>query len=146
MNTFIIEKANYTGYLWKSDSPYPEVLFPAQEYEITLDDTKNPFTIEGLLYDKDKKISYSIKYVDGKYIINKYDVGALNELQESGERSVSECKYLAHPNIGNNLKLKFNQYWKPVPDETCENLRFFKPAELVFTGFQKVIINSNPQK
>lgn len=140
MRTNKIEKSLYTGYLWKSDSPHPEVLIPAQEYEYAPVDSENPFIIEGFLYDEDNHISYSIKSVDGECFIHRYDLNTFNNVEKR------EKKYLAHPNIGNNIKLKFDQYWRPEPDERCEEISVLKPAEFVFTGFQKVIIKSDSQK
>ena len=52
MRTDKIEKSQYVGYLWKSDSPTPIVLNPAQEYEYIPVNSENPFIIEGLLYDE----------------------------------------------------------------------------------------------
>ena len=128
MRTDKIEKSQYVGYLWKSDSPTPIVLNPAQEYEYIPVNSENPFIIEGLLYDEKNKISYSIIYVDG------------------------EKEFLAHLNIGSNIKLLFYEYWSLAPnnpdtldspDERYEGLSILKPAEFVFYGFQKVITNKS---
>ena len=150
MRTDKIEKSQYVGYLWKSDSPTPIVLNPAQEYEYIPVNSENPFIIEGLLYDEKNKISYSIIYVDGEYIINKYDIKELNQSEKC------EKEFLAHPNIGSNIKLLFYEYWSLAPnnpdtldspDERYEGLSILKPAEFVFYGFQKVITNkSDSQK
>ena len=69
-----IEKSTYQGYLWYSDKDQPKVLNNVDS-EITLDETKNPFVIEGQLFDG--KRSISIKYVDGKYIVKKYVLAEL---------------------------------------------------------------------
>ena len=50
-----IEKSTYQGYLWYSDKDQPKVLNNVDS-EITLDETKNPFVIEGQLFVHQHKI------------------------------------------------------------------------------------------
>ena len=71
METIKINKCE--GYLWWSDQQEPQV-FENQSIDQCLNEVQNPFVVEGQLYDKEEKKSYSIKYVDGKYLINKYKV------------------------------------------------------------------------
>ncbi|MDR3057356.1 MAG: TIGR04423 family type III CRISPR-associated protein, partial [Prevotella sp.] len=60
------------GYIWKSNSPNP-VVYYNEPVTIELDENINPFIVEGYLYVKDK-LSYTIKYVDGKYFVAKYEL------------------------------------------------------------------------
>jgi CRISPR type III-associated protein (TIGR04423 family) len=129
-NKMKIEKSIYDGYIWYSDKSEPEV-FQEKDFEFDTDKIDNPFIIEGQLYDDQKMISYSIKFVDGKYICKKYEV----ESTDFNKKDV-EIKTF-HANRVDNLKLQFLQYWKEEDDELCEGMKVLQPAELVFIGFVK---------
>ena len=119
-----IEKSKYQGYLWYSDKNDPNII-NNEDFEIELNDDKNTFVIEGLLYDGKKSIS--IKYVDGKYLYKEYDMVKLNGSE------MSEQVFYLHRTVGK--KLKFNQYWQEREDSLCEDMKVLQPAELVFVGF-----------
>jgi CRISPR type III-associated protein (TIGR04423 family) len=129
-NKMKIEKSIYDGYIWYSDKSEPEV-FQEKDFEFDTDKIDNPFIIEGQLYDDQKMISYSIKFVDGKYICKKYEV----ESTDFNKKDV-EIKTF-HANRMDDLKLQFLQYWKEEVDELCEGMKVLQPAELVFIGFVK---------
>ncbi len=118
-----IEKSKYQGYLWYSDKKEPQVL-NNEVFELEIADNANPFVIEGQLFDGQKSIN--IKYVDGKYIVNTYDLNALDGVMQ-------EQKFYSHRMDGKQLK--FRQIWKEQPDELCEGMQVLQPAELVFVGF-----------
>ena len=120
-----IEKSKYQGYLWYSDKKEPQVL-NNEVFELEIADSSNPFVIEGKLFDGQKSIS--IKYVDGKYIVNTYDLDALDGVMQ-------EQKFYSHRVDGKQLK--FRQIWKEQPDELCEGMQVLQPAELFFVGFNK---------
>ena len=122
-----LEKAIYTGYLWYSDQHKPEV-YDHVETVFTLDEQKNPFVVEGYLTDG--QTSYSIKYVGGKYIINEYVLSALENV------IYDDVEIYTH-RMENMQKMKFHQYWRPMPDELCKDMAVLQPAELVFVGFVK---------
>jgi len=119
-----IEKSIYQGYMWWSHKNTPEV-YKDKEIEIELDDSTNPFVVEGLLYDG--KVSYTIKYVDGKHIVTKFVKSELVGIEKTEEIYLANFKGVAG--------LKFNQYWRPQVDELCEGMEVLQPAELVFVGF-----------
>jgi CRISPR type III-associated protein (TIGR04423 family) len=129
-NKMKIEKSIYDGYIWYSDKSEPEV-FQEKDFEFDTDKIDNPFIIEGQLYDDQKMISYSIKFVDGKYICKKYEV----ESTDFNKKDV-EIKTF-HANRMDDLKLQFLQYWKEEDDELCEGMKVLQPKELVFVGFVK---------
>lgn len=118
-----IEKSQYQGYLWYSDKKEPQVL-NNEVFELEISDNTNPFIIEGQLYDGKKSIS--IKYVDGKYLVNTYNVDNL-------DRKIQEQLFYSHRMDGR--RLIFKQNWRPVNDELCEGMQVLQPAELVFVGF-----------
>ena len=122
-----IEKSKYQGYLWYSDKSEPEVL-NNKDFETEIADEKNPFIIEGCLFDGKKSIS--IKYVDGKYIIKTYD---LAQFDADGIEKKEKVFY-SHRMEGR--RLKFNQYWREQEDPLCEGMKVLQPAELVFVGFK----------
>jgi CRISPR type III-associated protein (TIGR04423 family) len=125
-----IKKSNYQGYLWYSDKKTPES-FSNKEYgAFELDATKNPFIIEGQLYDSENRISYSIKYVDGEYFINEYKVEEA-DLKDNDNK----VSYKAH-RMGKGVVLEFLQYFREVEDELCEGMKVLQPAEKVFIGFK----------
>jgi len=123
-----IEKSKYDGYVWWSDQPAPEVLKNA-EYEHEMVDGENPFIVEAQLCDGINSIS--VKYIDGKYLVNKFDISA----KPSANFEYSEQKYIA--NFDGVAGLQFRQYWRDKEDEVCNNMKVLQPAEFVFVGFTK---------
>lgn len=129
-NKMKIEKSIYDGYIWYSDKSEPEV-FQSQDFEFDTDEIVNPFIIEGQLYDAQKMFSYSIKFVDGKYICKKYQV-------ESTDFNKSDVEIKTfHANRMDEKKMRYLQYWKEEDDELCEGMKVLQPKELVFVGFVK---------
>lgn len=120
-----IEKAKYEGYIWKSDQSKPDTIL--REFELELHDNENPFIIEGQLYCEEKNLSISIRYVDGKYIVNKFN---LSEVPEATEQ-----EYMAE--FEGVHGLKFKQLWKAESDLLCAGFEVLKPAGFVFVGFKK---------
>ncbi len=137
-----IESAKYQGYLWYSDQRQPEVyLGNASVAESTLDESKNPFIVEGNLYDAERQLSISIKFADGKYIVTKYDLGTI-----AADESVSEECYLTSSRIqetvgtDNAEKCEISVYkriWKAAPDTLNGDRMVLKPFGLAFAGFRK---------
>lgn len=144
-----IEAAKYVGYLWYSNEKEPKV-FDGNEMvpEINLDEKKNPFIIEGNLWDEDGRgESIMIRYVDGEYIVHRTQVKK-EELKGSSSRAYSQAygsgspiattlkKYLAHRIEGVKC-LCFLQYWQAESDEMCEGMQVLRPSKLVFIGFDR---------
>lgn len=119
-----IEKSKYQGYLWYSDKNEPNVILD-EEFELEISDDENPFVIEGQLFDG--KTSISIKYVDGKYIVRRYNLSELDGV-------VQDQVFLSHRM--DNRQLKFKLFWKEQSDELCSNMGVYQPAEFVFVGFK----------
>lgn len=119
----------YEGYVWYSDQSEPKIL-KGERFSIDIDEKKNPFIVEAMLYDKKNAYSFSIKYVDGKYIrqLN------LVRQEDFDNKDVDKKKYLA--SFGDNLTLVFLRYWKPVADSNCEGMEMLQPEKLVFVGFE----------
>lgn len=92
----------YEGYLWYSDQENPKVL---DRQALTLPEGTNSFVVEGHLYNEAEGLSYSIKYVDGQYIIHQHKV-ARNDLD-----SPNEVKFYLS-NRMDDKKLKFLRYWE----------------------------------
>ena len=120
----------FEGYVWMSDEEKPKV------YEgdncltsLQINDDENPFIVEANLYDADRKKSVSIKYVDGEYLVNQYDV----DNDSNGE--VRE--YVSHKMDGRVLI--FNELWEPnsIPDPLCCNMPVLQATKLIFCGFKK---------
>lgn len=131
----------YQGYFWMSDEESPMVFLSTETLskqlenygkfpiQLQADLNPNPFVIEGLLYDPENHISYTIKFVDGEYIVHKYVV----QPEEKPDKV-----YLAHRMPGVS-QLKFIKRWKKQKDEFCEDMEVYRPAELVFVGFNKLL-------
>lgn len=119
----------FEGYLWYSDKSIPRVI--EGEFEgIELMDGENPFVIEGQLVNFHDRKSYSIKFVDGKYLLSSYEL-----TQEESEGNSKEIwEYASNGMDGKTLR--FIQRWAPVPDVLCEGMDVLRPAELVFIGFK----------
>lgn len=124
-----IEQAFYQGYIWMSNESEPQVI--NRDYFINLDEKQNPFVIEGLLYCPLSGISYSIKYVDGRYIVKKYIV----DDADFANPNVDIKSYCS--NRMEKCRLRFLQYWEAQPDPMCEGMEVNQPAKLVFVGFEK---------
>ncbi len=120
--------ARYEGYLWWSNSQEP-MSYQNESVPIWPTEKDNPFIVEGNLFDKSNHLSYSIRFVDGKYIVNRFD---LNELKDTEFIFKS---YLPNRFPSAIKKLCFKEFWRSVPDEFCEGMPVLKPAENVFIGF-----------
>ncbi|MDL2213251.1 TIGR04423 family type III CRISPR-associated protein [Bacteroides sp. OttesenSCG-928-E20] len=133
--THNIPLANYEGYIWKSDQPKPEVLLN-KEYEQILTDGENPFVIEGFLFSAEALKSFSIKYVDGRYLVNEYSV-ATAEIDEA-------TTYIASNRMKNVKGLKMLRRWVEREDPGCPYtnapdsayMKVLQPRELIFVGFE----------
>lgn len=130
MEKYKIEKCE--GYLWWSDQQAPKV-YDGDALDLCFDETKNPFVVEGQLYDVEEKKSYSIKYVDGKYLIKIYEV---EDLDFSNADNEIKC-YLSNRMGGRWLK--FLRFWEPTEegDENCEGISPLVISKNVFVGFKK---------
>ena len=132
----------FEGYLWWSNQNTPIVYKGGKVFkdktecddekrEFELTDGQNPFIVEGKLYDTIKRISYSIKYIDGKYLFNEYQVspGDLNS------ETIDQKEYLSN-RMGDRL-LKVLRYWKEEPDVRCDNMKVLRMEKNVFVGFKE---------
>ena len=128
METIKINKCE--GYLWWSDQQEPKV-YQDEQIDIILDETKNPFVVEGQLYDKEEKKSYSIKYVDGLYLINIYKVEAGDLTNKD-----NEPKCFLSIRMGGRW-LKFLRYWEEKKDENCMDMPVLTFTKSVFIGFKE---------
>jgi len=144
-----IKNGKYEGWIWESDKLNPHVIdtssdletqlqakgiaFQLNDNDITFDDNKNPFVIEGMLWNAETKTSVSIKYVDGKHIINTHEV---KEEDLKGSETASVKMFMTH-RIKEFKSLKMLQYWEEKEDEKCLKFKSLQPGRLVFIGFNK---------
>lgn len=123
-------KGNFEGYLWWSDRQYPEVHTKEKpKTDLELNEDENPFIIEGQLYDSQKEYSISIKFVDGKYIVNEYDV------KNDFVGEVVEHTYRGNKMEGKNLI--FKELWESVEDSLCCGMKVLRATKVAFVGFGK---------
>lgn len=116
---------NYQGYLWYSDQQKPLVLIK-ESLPMLPDNNSNPFVIEGYLYNESDNLSYSIKYLDGEYLVYVY----LN----NDEDTYTNKSFITN-RIDDSKRINFRQYWSSVKDEYCEGIDVLKPYAFVFVGF-----------
>lgn len=121
---------NCEGYLWWSDQQIPQV-YQDEALDICLDETKNPFVVEGQLYDRECRQSYSIKYVDGQYLIIIYNVAERDFANPDNEQKV----FLS--NRMGDRRLKFLRYWEEKEDENCIGMPVLTFTKNVFVGFKE---------
>lgn len=121
---------NCEGYLWWSDQQIPRV-YQDESLDICLDDSKNPFVVEGQLYDKECLKSYSIKYVDGQYFVNIYKVDEQDFVNPDNEQKT----FLSNRMDGRWLK--FLRYWEEKEDENCMGMPVLTFTKNVFVGFKE---------
>ena len=127
--TEIDPEQNYEGYLWWSDAASPKV-YQNQQLPKWPEERANPFIIEGQLYNKSSNKSYSIRFVDGGYLVHCFE---LNELNDRVKDKI-EKEYLSN-RLDGVLKLCFIEFWRPQEDDLCEGMAVLQPAETVFVGF-----------
>ena len=129
METIKINKCE--GYLWWSDQQKPAV-YQDESIDNCLDEAQNPFVVEGQLYNIDEKKWYGIKYVDGQYIIKKYQV---KDDDLSNTDNEIKC-YLS--NLMDGRWLKFLRFWEPTEegDKNCEGMKPLVITKNVFIGFK----------
>ena len=108
-------------------------VYQDEQINIILDETKNPFVVEGQLYDKEEDKSYSIKYIDGQYLIKVNKVG-----NDDFTNKDNELKSFLSNRMGGRW-LKFLRYWEPTEqgDENCEGMKPLVITKNVFVGFKK---------
>lgn len=123
----VIEKGNYTGYLWMSDSDVPRI-FENEEFSMALDPSVNPFVIEAQLYEESIRRSISVKFIDGKYYVNRVNIDEMAGV-------VFDDKLYVGMRMNGKI-LKFKQYWRPEKDGGCLDMNVLKAAETVFVGFK----------
>ena len=119
-----IESGKYEGYLWKSDQTAPEKI--QGTFARVFDEKENPFIVEGLLYDAQRKVSFSIKYVDGHYLVNRFELDA-HDFEEGTVQTF----------LGNrlNANLRFLELYEDQPDPLCEGFMVSVPSACIFIEF-----------
>lgn len=124
----IPQDKKYNGYYWMSDRKEPIVLHE-EYFDQELDPKLNPFVIEAQLFDG--KTSYSLKYVDGQYIVVETDLTAY----DLNDGTFTEQVFLGNRMGNGNVWLKFYQQWVEKEDKLCENMKVLVPGKLIFAGF-----------
>ena len=104
-----IKPLSYEGYLWKSDKESPDV-FVNEKVSLPNED-ENPFVVEGFLYNKENALSYSIKFVDGRYVVQEYTVTDEDKNNPDNQIKTYESNRM------DGKKLRFLRYWEEVLDE-----------------------------
>ena len=127
--TEIDPSQNYEGYLWWSDATSPE-MYQNQQLPTWPEEKSNPFIIEGQLYDDNDEKSYSIRFVDGEYVVHRYNLNELKGLE------YIKKEYLPNRFSGGIKTLCFKDFWQPQQDKLCEGMDVLQPAETVFVGFK----------
>lgn len=128
-----IEKGMYEGYMWMSDASSPQIYDGTKEVAFELDDSANPFVIEGNLWDKSRRMSVCVRFVDGAYHVRTVNVTEEDERSQDN----SEKTFVAHRLKGVKA-LRYLQYWTESKDAFCENMPVLRPDKLVFVGFKYV--------
>lgn len=124
----------YEGYLWISNKRRPKVFYPESQVDSTLFTKKNPFVVEGYLFNKQSGLSLSIKYIDGQYHIYR------NIIQDAdlNSKNVDNVYYLTQRmNTSGKKWAKFLRYWKERTDSSCLGMNVLEVEKEVFIGFKK---------
>ena len=134
-----IKALPYEGYLWMSDKEQPQVF--NQENISLPKEGENTFVVEGMLYNKENELSYSIRFVDGEYIVLEFKVTEADIKNPDNQEKVYE------PNRMDDLKgkrLRFLRYWEEVLDEDNykdeqypDGLPVLTLTKNVFIGFKE---------
>lgn len=146
-----MEQYRNEGYIWLSDANVPiiiddsniaingnEITISFGNYNAKVSDNKCsllngdtevkiPFIIEALFVVD--KVSYQVKFTDGKYIVFSRDLNAIAEY--------TPITYL--PNrFGDKIKgLNFIRVWEARADQLCLDMEVLRPTVDLFVGFKK---------
>jgi len=126
----------YEGYFWMSDQEDPTVY---ENDSVTLPtEEANPFVVEGQLYNRTEGLSYNIKYVDGQYIVQEYEV-----TEADMKNPDNQVKTYLSNRMGDKY-LQFLRYWEEILDEdnytdrdNPDGLPVLTQTKNVFIGFKK---------
>lgn len=121
---------NCEGYLWWSDQQNPQV-YQNEALDICFDENKNPFVVEGQLFDKAYRKSYAVKYIDGQYVMREFNVE-----EQDFTNSDNELKEF-FSNRMDGRWLKFLRYWEEKEDENCMGMPVLTFTKSVFVGFKE---------
>ena len=141
-------KAYYQGYLWWNNAPRPTTLIGGKavplcadnEYPIALTRNDGTYVTEGLLWDKQRQVSYTIRHIDGHHIVIRTKL----DQEKKHYKYISESSYYYKGSLSANgedatdMKLCFVQFWKEEPDPLCENMNVLRPGKIVFVGFEDI--------
>lgn len=123
----------YEGYLWMSNENHPQVFHPESLIDRQLFEGHNPFVAEGYLFNHEKGISISIKYVDGRYRIYIDKVKPSDFNSKDTDRLCYLTQRMAHSDA---LWAEFLRYWTETPDPTCLDMNVQEVEKEVFVGFK----------
>ena len=123
----------YEGYLWMSDKQHPKVFHPESQVDSTLFTKKNPFVVEGYLFNKQTGLSLNIKYIDGQYHIYRNIV----ETSDLNSKDVDSVYYLTQRiGILDKSWAVFLRYWNEKADSSCLGMNVLEVEKEVFIGFK----------
>lgn len=125
-----IPAGSYEGYYWLSNADKP-VVIDGYFNGLRLNSDDNPFVIEAQLFDRENNVSFSVKYVDGKYYAYCYN---LNDA--TGDKEEVKVQKYCSNQMDDHQWLYFLQYWRTESDELCDGMDVLQPAEMVFVGFE----------
>lgn len=125
-----IPAGSYEGYYWLSNADKP-VVIDGYFNGLRLNSDDNPFVIEAQLFDRENNVSFSVKYVDGKYYAYCYN---LNDA--TGDKEEVKVQKYCSNQMSDHPWLYFLQYWRTESDELCDGMDVLQPAEMVFVGFE----------
>lgn len=129
-----IAQGTFEGYYWKSGETVPYTLL-GEEFSCSLDDKSNPFIIEAQLYDKENLVSYSLKYVDGEYLIYKWE-GVSPDMKSENYTCLNyHANRVGEDRNYKIQSMKFLLHWVDEVDPKCEGMNVLQPKELIFVGF-----------
>ena len=129
MKRLIIECAEYQGYVWYSDQKDPEIIDGTFKTDIMSEE--NPFIIEAQLFAPRTNHSITVRYVDGEYVVNQYDLS-----EESVNASDKRIREYMSNRMGGRV-LGFMELWKTEQDPCCENFDVLEPKDFIFIGFRR---------
>lgn len=123
----------YEGYLWMSNENHPQVFHPESLIDRQLFEGHNPFVAEGYLFNHEKGISISIKYVDGRYRIY---IDKVKPSDFNSKETDRLCYLTQHMDHSDALWAEFLRYWTETPDPACLDMNVQEVEKEVFVGFR----------
>ncbi|MEM6801312.1 MAG: TIGR04423 family type III CRISPR-associated protein [Bacteroidota bacterium] len=127
-----LPKLSFEGYYWLSDSTAP-ILLNGELLDHSIFSKPLPFVVEGHFFNSQERVSFQVRYIEGKYFVQKLELGRIEAKFLS-----DKVYYGAFSKQAKDTPLRFSitTLWHEVQDELLAGMTMLVPKSHFFTGFQ----------